>query len=44
VNVDFQDVRAVMRNAGPAVMGTAETKGENRAKNAASWGLDLSVA
>jgi hypothetical protein len=32
VNVDFQDVRAVMYNAGPAVMGTAETKGDNRAR------------
>src|SRR6185295_467975 len=31
VNVDFQDVRTVMYNAGPAVMGTAETKGDNRA-------------
>jgi cell division protein FtsZ len=39
VNVDFQDVRTVMRNAGPAVMGTAETKGENRARNAASGAL-----
>lgn len=39
VNVDFQDVRAVMLNAGPAVMGTAETRGENRARNAASGAL-----
>lgn len=39
VNVDFQDVRAVMYNAGPAVMGTAETKGDNRARNAASGAL-----
>lgn len=39
VNVDFQDVRTVMRNAGPAVMGTAETKGEGRARNAASGAL-----
>jgi cell division protein FtsZ len=39
VNVDFQDVRSVMLNAGPAVMGTAETKGDNRARNAASGAL-----
>ncbi|MBX2967189.1 MAG: cell division protein FtsZ [Cyclobacteriaceae bacterium] len=39
VNVDFQDVRTVMHNAGPAVMGTAETRGENRARNAASGAL-----
>src|SRR5690606_7186380 len=37
--VDFQDVRTVMYNAGPAVMGTAETRGENRARNAASGAL-----
>lgn len=39
VNVDFQDVRTVMYNAGKAVMGTAETKGDNRARNAASGAL-----
>ena len=39
VNVDFQDVRTVMHNAGPAVMGTAETRGEDRAKKAASGAL-----
>lgn len=39
VNVDFQDVRTVMRNAGPAVMGSAETKGEDRAINAAKLAL-----
>ncbi|HEY3430519.1 MAG TPA: cell division protein FtsZ [Cyclobacteriaceae bacterium] len=39
VNVDFQDVRTVMHNAGPAVMGTAETRGDNRALNAASGAL-----
>ncbi|MFZ9981436.1 MAG: cell division protein FtsZ [Cyclobacteriaceae bacterium] len=39
VNVDFQDVRTVMRNAGPAVMGSAETKGEDRAINAARLAL-----
>jgi cell division protein FtsZ len=39
VNVDFQDVRTVMHNAGPAVMGTAETRGDNRARNAAVGAL-----
>jgi cell division protein FtsZ len=39
VNVDFQDVRTVMHNAGPAVMGTAETRGEGRARKAASGAL-----
>jgi cell division protein FtsZ len=39
VNVDFQDVRAVMHNAGAAVMGSAETRGENRAKKAAEGAL-----
>src|SRR6188508_3396035 len=39
VNVDFQDVRTVMYNAGPAVMGTAETKGEHRALKAAEGAL-----
>jgi cell division protein FtsZ len=39
VNVDFQDVRTVMHNAGPAVMGTAETRGDNRARNAACGAL-----
>ncbi|UII32653.1 cell division protein FtsZ [Fulvivirga ulvae] len=39
VNVDFQDVRTVMHNAGAAVMGSAETKGENRARKAAEEAL-----
>jgi cell division protein FtsZ len=39
VNVDFQDVRAVMLNAGAAVMGMSETRGENRAKKAAEEAL-----
>ncbi len=39
VNVDFQDVRTVMFNAGAAVMGSAETKGENRARKAAEEAL-----
>ncbi|MEL7065495.1 MAG: cell division protein FtsZ, partial [Bacteroidota bacterium] len=39
VNVDFQDVRTVMYNAGAAVMGSAQTKGENRARKAAEEAL-----
>ncbi len=39
VNVDFQDVRAVMLNAGAAVMGSAETSGEDRALRAAQQAL-----
>jgi cell division protein FtsZ len=39
VNVDFQDVRTVMLNAGAAVMGSTETRGDNRAKKAAEGAL-----
>lgn len=39
VNVDFQDVRTVMLNAGAAVMGMSETRGENRARKAAEEAL-----
>jgi len=39
VNVDFQDVRTVMLNAGAAVMGSAETRGDNRARQAAEGAL-----
>ncbi len=39
VNVDFQDVRTVMQNAGAAVMGSAETRGDARAKKAAEGAL-----
>jgi cell division protein FtsZ len=35
VNVDFADVRAVMRDAGSALMGIGEAEGENRAAEAA---------
>jgi cell division protein FtsZ len=40
VNVDFQDVRTVMRNAGAAVMGSAETSGQDRAIRAAQQALN----
>jgi cell division protein FtsZ len=39
VNVDFQDVRTVMLNAGAAVMGSAETSGDDRAIRAAQQAL-----
>ena len=39
VNVDFEDVKTVMKNAGAAVMGTGEAEGENRAKRAAEAAL-----
>jgi cell division protein FtsZ len=34
VNVDFEDVKTVMRNSGTAVMGSAKAEGENRALKA----------
>jgi cell division protein FtsZ len=39
VNVDFQDVRTVMLNAGAAVMGSSETRGDNRAIKSAQQAL-----
>ena len=36
VNLDFQDVRSVMGNAGPALMGIGRGTGESRALDAAS--------
>ncbi len=35
VNVDFADVRTVMANRGPALMGTGRGQGDNRAQEAA---------
>jgi len=40
VNVDFEDVKTVMKGAGPAVMGSAKTTGENRARRAAEEALN----
>ena len=40
VNVDFQDVRTVMLNAGAAVMGSATSEGEDRALRAAEGALN----
>jgi cell division protein FtsZ len=39
VNVDFEDVRTVMLQAGPAVMGSAKAEGENRARKAAEQAI-----
>ncbi len=39
VNVDFEDVRTVMHNAGAAVMGSATMEGEGRALRAAEGAL-----
>src|SRR5690606_33491341 len=35
INLDFADVRAVMRGMGKAMMGTGEASGEDRARHAA---------
>lgn len=39
VNLDFNDVRTVMKEGGDALMGTAEATGENRATSAAEKAL-----
>jgi cell division protein FtsZ len=39
VNIDFQDVNMVMRNAGAAVMGSANATGKDRARKAAESAL-----
>lgn len=39
VNVDFEDVKATMKNSGVAIMGSAETSGENRALVAAEQAI-----
>ena len=40
VNVDFEDVKTVMKDAGAAVMGSAHTSGDNRARRAAEMALN----
>ena len=40
VNVDFEDVKTVMKNAGAAVMGSGQVEGEGRALQAAEISLD----
>lgn len=39
-NVDFEDVRTVMKDSGVAVMGSATAEGENRAKKAVEAALN----
>lgn len=39
VNVDFEDVKTVMKDSGAAVMGSSVTRGENRARRAAEESL-----
>ncbi len=40
VNVDFADVKTVMKNAGSALMGTGEADGEKRAEEAAKRAIN----
>lgn len=39
VNVDFQDVKTVMKDSGPAVMGSGQAAGDNRAQRAVDAAL-----
>lgn len=40
VNVDFADVKAIMQNTGPALMGIGRASGENRAVDAAKMAIN----
>lgn len=40
VNVDFADVKAIMQNTGPALMGIGRSSGENRAVDAAKQAIN----
>ena len=40
INLDFADIKAVMSNAGSALMGVGEAEGENRAKKAVEAAID----
>jgi cell division protein FtsZ len=40
MNVDFADLRAIMRQVGPAIMGSGVGRGENRALDAARRAID----
>ncbi|MCI5108552.1 MAG: cell division protein FtsZ [Candidatus Pacebacteria bacterium] len=49
INVDFADIRAILTNAGPALMGIGRSTGEKRAEEAAKQAinsplLDISIA
>ena len=43
INVDFADIRAVMANAGSALMGIGQASGENRAIEAAKAAINSSL-
>ena len=40
INLDFADIKSVMSNAGSALMGVGEAKGENRAQKAVKRAID----
>ncbi len=40
INVDFADLKTVMKEVGPAIMGTGSASGENRASEAAKRAID----
>lgn len=40
INVDFADVKAIMKDAGSSLMGIGKGKGENRAQTAAKQAID----
>ncbi len=49
INIDFADIRSIMENAGPALMGVGSADGEKRAEEAAKMAinsplLELSIA
>lgn len=49
INIDFADIKAIMENAGPALMGIGNASGEKRAEEAAKMAinsplLELSIA
>ena len=49
INIDFADIKAIMENAGPALMGIGNAAGEKRAEEAAKMAinsplLELSIA
>lgn len=49
INTDFNDIKAIMEGAGPALMGIGLAEGDNRAKDAAALAvnsplLDVSIA
>ena len=43
INLDFADVRTIMKNAGSAIMGIGFATGENRAQEAAERALSFAA-